>query len=289
VGSKRATFGTFRSVAPWLVAIVSACSVYDESLLAKRDSISSQGGVANEGGDSGVGGTTMGGSGAVGAGGNGAGQGGGTSNGGSSGGAPGAGGSSGGTTTVEGGAAGSDGEGGDGDGGVGGSDTGGTGGAAAGGTSGGAKTSGGAPGAGGAAAGGTSGGAKAMGGSGGTTTSGGTGSGGSSGNCAGKLSGGLCWYLGALGDSCEATCSSHDSVNAAMTPVIGTAAQGGTLAECRTIANLFNSFPVYEGIQGDGVGLGCHVWGTDVWWLSEPDFTEDAAHESARVFCACNR
>ena len=50
--------------------------------------------------------------------------------------------------------------------------------------------------------------------------------------CAGTLVGGYCWYLGAVGGSCDTACSSHGGYNAATRTYVG---DQGTSANCATV------------------------------------------------------
>lgn len=192
-----------RSLLPWLLVLGVGCV----NLRAPWEGV-----VQQDAGSSGAGG--LGPSADLGMGG-GHGQGGGTANGDGAGGAAGAGG----VAFIGGSAAGGGGAGGEVIGGSAGGDGGAAGGDLAGFDTGGAE----------------SGGASA-GGAGGTTVSG---SGGSP-SCAaeGRLDSQICWYYGASGASCAATCTAHGGISAFAPNHVGSLAQGGTLAECTRLMKL---------------------------------------------------
>jgi hypothetical protein len=120
---------------------------------------------------------------------------------------------------------------------------------------------------------------------GGTSTGGGAGAGGST--CAGKVLQNLCWYLGPLGQSCDATCATHGGVAMGSEAFVGTTAQGGSLKECQQLLVLLGvSVAPIQGSRDD-VGLGCHLYDADPYWLDAPDFTTDASVPEARLVCAC--
>jgi hypothetical protein len=105
----------------------------------------------------------------------------------------------------------------------------------------------------------------------------------------GALLWGLCWYLGAGGQSCLEVCALHGGYAEETSDHVGVPAQGGSLAECNEIFTALGYFyGTVEGTRDDGLGLGCHRWGGDVlWWLTDPPF--DPAHsvlEAERV-CGC--
>jgi hypothetical protein len=100
----------------------------------------------------------------------------------------------------------------------------------------------------------------------------------------------LCWYLSDRGQSCEDTCSPHGGCSAEAAAVVGSPAQGGSLASC---ASLLEAFAVVEepidGFRQDGSGLGCHLYGGVPYWLKAPGFSETAHDVGANILCACER
>lgn len=159
-----------------------------------------------------------------------------------------------------------------------------------GGNAGGALTSG------GSAAGGDG----ASGGKGGSASTGGTATGGSASNqggsggvggaapsCAGALYQGLCWYLGPRGASCDATCAAHGGPATGAETFVGTTAQGGSVAECQRLLVLFGVTAAPVVATRDDVGLGCHLYADEGYWLDEPNFSSDASVPAARIVCAC--
>jgi hypothetical protein len=230
------------------------------------------GGYVDSGGDTSVGGSRLGG--ATGSGGLAPSGGGATSSGGVGGAATGAGGHSGGNTSVGGSI------------GLGGS----RGGATSNGGGGGAATGGQAgAGSGGAATGGkgvdAGAGGAATGGSGGADAAAETGI-----ACAGPSRGGICWYLGPQGSSCQQVCASHGQLAPGAVGHVGTPSQGGSLAECGILLGLLGiSGTPTNGARSDGLGLGCHVYNAVPWWLSSPNFSASAAHASASLVCGCTQ
>ena len=116
------------------------------------------------------------------------------------------------------------------------------------------------------------------------------GAGGSTGSCAGPARGGICWYLGPLGSSCQQVCASHGQPAPEAATHVGTASQGGSLSECEILLGLLgvNSTPG-NGTRSDGLGLGCHVYNTAPWWLRAPNFSVTANHASAKLVCGCTQ
>ena len=100
---------------------------------------------------------------------------------------------------------------------------------------------------------------------------------------------GICWYLGAAGDSCIDVCSTHGEYVDSVPEYVGTASQAGSLEECAAIfAALGTGGVVSEGYRVDGNGLGCHRWEDGaLWWLSTPDFDPADAMDQAEVVCGC--
>lgn len=109
--------------------------------------------------------------------------------------------------------------------------------------------------------------------------------------CSGATALNLCWYLGAPQQSCDETCASHGGYDPRMTALVGTRSQGGSADNCRQVMTaLGRSGPVLEGTRPDDIGVGCHVWGPDLWWLADaPDFTPSASGNPAEIACACMR
>ncbi len=103
----------------------------------------------------------------------------------------------------------------------------------------------------------------------------------------GALLWGICWYLGAFGDSCDTTCGAHGGCDAAAPAHVGTAAQGGSAAECQEIfAALGYAGTVATGVNSEGYG--CHLWTpASEWWLSGPAFDPSASADGARIVCGC--
>jgi hypothetical protein len=110
-------------------------------------------------------------------------------------------------------------------------------------------------------------------------------------DCAGTLVGGLCFYLGAVGQSCDETCNAHGGFDAATVAVVGTAAQDGSPEECSDVLTaLLGNADQTVMSTSDDVGLGCHVFGQEParWWLTSPAFSAGASLNNARVACACS-
>lgn len=110
------------------------------------------------------------------------------------------------------------------------------------------------------------------------------------GSCAGVAHGGLCWYIGEGGASCEQTCAPHGGFVPEAAAFVGTAGQGGSLAQCTEILGLLGrGQPVIQASRAD-VGVGCHLWGVEEqsFWLTAPDFSPTAGLSSARIVCGCS-
>jgi hypothetical protein len=158
-------------------------------------------------------------------------------------------------------------------------------------SSGGTSSTGGAP-----SSTGTSAAAGTGGSAGGQVATGGQGGGGSSGStatpaCSGVLYAGICWYLGSQGSSCQEACASHGQPAPDAASHVGTATQGGSLAECAHIFGLLGiSGTPSDGTRSDGRGLGCHQWASgSLWRLTTPDFSATANQGSARLVCGCTQ
>jgi len=140
------------------------------------------------------------------------------------------------------------------------------------------------------ATGGTASGGASAGGVGGTTVGGA----GGSPSCAaeGQRDSGICWYYGASGVSCSTTCAAHGGVSSSTAAHVGSPAQGGSLAECTRLMRLLGlGGSVNSGTRSDGVGLGCHDFPSATssyyYWLSSPDFSNNAKMVQVRIVCGC--
>ena len=59
------------------------------------------------------------------------------------------------------------------------------------------------------------------------------------------------------------------------------------MTECQQLLTLLGiTAAPFVGTRDD-VGLGCHLYDADAYWLDEPDFTTDASVPEARLVCAC--
>ncbi|HJX54952.1 MAG TPA: hypothetical protein VJ801_19490 [Polyangia bacterium] len=138
--------------------------------------------------------------------------------------------------------------------------------------------------------GGTGGGAGGQGGTGGQGgATGGTAGSTSTATCSGILRAGICWYLGPQGSSCQQACASHGQPASGAASHVGTATQGGSLAECGVILGLL-------GITGTpstslGLeGLGCFMRANgSLYWLSLPNFSATASTGNASLVCGCTQ
>jgi hypothetical protein len=108
--------------------------------------------------------------------------------------------------------------------------------------------------------------------------------------CAGPSRGGICWYLGPQGSSCQQVCASHGQLAPGAVSHVGTPSQGGSLAECGILLGLLGigGTPT-NGARSDGLGLGCHVYNAVPWWLSSPNFSASSALASASLVCGCTQ
>ena len=115
--------------------------------------------------------------------------------------------------------------------------------------------------------------------------------------CAGEALRGVCWYLGADSQSCDDACSAHGGFSQASLAILGTPAQGGSLADCTAVLQALDVLQgsVSEGFREDGLGLGCHVFVdgegalTDAWWLTSPALASAAVGVQVRRACGCVR
>lgn len=73
--------------------------------------------------------------------------------------------------------------------------------------------------------------------------------------------------------------------------MIGTPSQGGSLAKCIQLMELFGmSTIVIEKTRSDGIGLGCYKLMTISfinYWLSQPNYADTAKMNNVRVMCGC--
>lgn len=109
--------------------------------------------------------------------------------------------------------------------------------------------------------------------------------------CGGAIALNLCWYLSIRGESCEQTCSARGGHDARATAIVGTTGQGGSLSNCvQVLAALGHTGLVGAGARNDGLGLGCHTWDADGWWLQTmPSFDPKASYPPVRIACGCVR
>lgn len=109
--------------------------------------------------------------------------------------------------------------------------------------------------------------------------------------CAGTTFGGVCWYLGAEGESCSQACMSHGGFDEAALAQIGAVAQGGSLEQCDAILTALTGEQNTTTQGTNIVGVGCHLFGEsqDRWWLESPDFSPDSVLDSARLACGCRQ
>jgi hypothetical protein len=106
--------------------------------------------------------------------------------------------------------------------------------------------------------------------------------------CGGARTLNHCWYLAAPGASCNETCTSHGGFDEATITVVGTASQGGGLTQCTQVMQaLGKTNTTLETSRGDSLGLGCHVWRTDQYWVADPPFNPDHSASSAQPACGC--
>lgn len=127
-----------------------------------------------------------------------------------------------------------------------------------------------------------------VGGSAGTSGGGGGHGGGASVACGGAVEFGLCWYLGAVGESCTTVCAERGGVDLNGVTAVGTASQGGSLAECATLLTALGitKAPTVA-FRVDGRGLGCHLYSQSPYWLTSP-LAEPADQSSfANLVCSC--
>jgi hypothetical protein len=112
--------------------------------------------------------------------------------------------------------------------------------------------------------------------------------------CGGAPVAGGCWYLGAVGQSCDAVCATRGGFSPASLGVVGTPAQGGSIEGCDAVLQAFGAPAgvINEGFREDGLGFGCHAFiaadGTaTAWWLTSPDAAPEVADPNVRIACGC--
>lgn len=118
--------------------------------------------------------------------------------------------------------------------------------------------------------------------------------------CSGVSVAGYCWYRGGVQESCDTTCSSHGGVN--MNGTRDYVGSGGTLSQCRSVANAINAVAGLEGYSGDGPdyggaeAVGCSILRLDMWGsishtagrFADSTTTSSATREGVLRICACN-
>jgi hypothetical protein len=107
--------------------------------------------------------------------------------------------------------------------------------------------------------------------------------------CAGQPLFGVCWYLGAAGDSCEETCAPHGGPSPLAPQHVGTTQQGGSNAECSAILAALGANTPAATAQRLTAGVGCHTFGAEgaPFWLSFPSFDPGDSVFTARIACGC--
>jgi hypothetical protein len=112
--------------------------------------------------------------------------------------------------------------------------------------------------------------------------------------CGGVTVEGGCWYLGAVGQSCDAVCATRGGFAPASLGIVGTPGQGGSIEGCDAVLSAFGAPPgvINEGFREDGLGFGCHAFiaadGTaTAWWLTSPDAAPEIADPNVRIACGC--
>src|SRR5688572_1192862 len=81
--------------------------------------------------------------------------------------------------------------------------------------------------------------------------------------CAGTLLDDVCWYLSAVNQSCNQTCSTRGGFDSASLAFIGTTQQGGSVEQCARVFDvLLGAGAVQAGTRTDA-GAGCHVFAND--------------------------
>jgi hypothetical protein len=104
---------------------------------------------------------------------------------------------------------------------------------------------------------------------------------------AGRELDGYCWFLGAVGQSCETVCAAHGGFVPSL-PYLGTRMQGGALSRCDAVLTLLTQEgDTTAGYREDGRGVGCHFFDNARWWLISPNFNPTASHWRVRQACSC--
>ena len=125
------------------------------------------------------------------------------------------------------------------------------------------------------------------------STGGATGTGGSSSvACSGVLYSRICWYLATSGGSCAQACANHGGPSSLAVSHVGTAAQGGSLAECATILSLLGVAGTVQNVTSTaGVGCSKNIGtlgpGPGVYWCTTPDFSATASLTGVLPACGC--
>jgi hypothetical protein len=114
-----------------------------------------------------------------------------------------------------------------------------------------------------------------------------------------------CYYYGELNQSCQAVCTANQTLPtpqcsaaiqynrggvgraSATMPYLGTPQQGGAIANCNKLLALFNLPAAVGGTRIDGLGLGCHQFPPNSYWLTTPDTDATSAASNARRVCGC--
>ncbi len=99
----------------------------------------------------------------------------------------------------------------------------------------------------------------------------------------------VCWYFGALGQSCNTVCSTHGGFDTRTLSVVGTALQGGSQEECKQVLKALgvtNAAP-QAAFRTDGRGFGCHIWDNKAYWLALANNPMNPSLSSARARIAC--
>jgi hypothetical protein len=109
--------------------------------------------------------------------------------------------------------------------------------------------------------------------------------------CAGVVDSSICWRLGALGASCADTCAASGGPSPNAAKHVGTAAQGGSLAECQRLFGLLGITNSVFQVSVDQ-GLGCHQKKSmplPYAWASSPDYSDNACSADVSILCGCLR
>ncbi|MGE0632709.1 MAG: hypothetical protein AB7O96_09890, partial [Pseudobdellovibrionaceae bacterium] len=107
-----------------------------------------------------------------------------------------------------------------------------------------------------------------------------------SGGCGGTSVGGYCWYLGASGADCTATCASHGGYNSATDSYAGSGDLSG--GHCDTITTAFGATWDEANDCGVSAGIGCIVASFSGMQCTEDAATASGAYTGVQRVCACN-